>query len=340
MEKSLAYKDVYLVPKFSSLRSRSMANLETEFLGRKFTGCWIPSNMKSAIDKKIAYWLSENNYFYIYHRFNDTLNFVKNSQTYFEGDKFFGNPIWNLISISIGVKQEDKELLQKIIDYRLRVDFITIDVAHGHHLLVKEMIEYIKNLSLYPNPFPRPKIIAGNVATPEAVIDLQNWGADAVKIGIAGGAVCSTKNMTGFHVPMFSCVLECAKVAKVPLIADGGIRENGDISKALVSGADMVMIGGILASCIDSPAENIFDPSRSSNLTKPFISHKRFFGSASFRNKGHNQHVEGFELDIPCNQMTYAEKYQEIRESLQSAISYSGGTNLKSFHNTKYIILK
>jgi len=125
---------------------------------------------------------------------------------------------------------------------------------------------------------PHVKIIAGNVATPEAVKDLAIWGADCVKVGIAGGGACSTKNMTGFHVPMFSCVEDCVnwkelfiskeftseqimKLSKlnIPIIADGGIKENGDIPKALVAGAKMVMAGSLFAACIDAPGENIYE---------------------------------------------------------------------------------
>lgn len=343
MEKALNYSDVHLVPEYSELKSRAEADIGVEFLGRKFNSPVVPANMSSVIDINTAHWLSENGYFYIYHRFGDTLKFVKDCQMYFEGSKFIGNQWWKTISISIGVKQEDKDLIQKIINYRLKVDVICIDIAHGHHILVKEMIDYIKNTFVsYQYSFPCPKIIAGNVATQEAILDLEKWGADAVKVGIAGGGACSTKNQTGFHVPMFTCMQNCSVGTYIPIISDGGIRENGDIAKAITAGADMVMLGGALAACVDSPAENIHEPVVGGFLTEypPKITHKKYFGSASYKNKGEDKHVEGFEVDIPCNGKTYEQKYKEIKESLQSAISYSGGTNLSSLKNVKWITTK
>ena len=380
MEKSLSYKDVYLVPKYSELVSRSQADISVEFLGRKFKAPWVPANMESVVDILIAEWLSLNGYFYIYHRFgkgeSDTLNFVERANR-------GGYP---LISISVGVGEEAKKLIETIASRNLRVDFITIDVAHGHHVLVKEMIKFIKivNFSVEftetlscggkiishkkETKYYTPKIIAGNVCTKDAVLDLEKWGADAVKVGIAGGHACSTKNMTGFHIPMFSCVKDiyAKNVVKydftdvyrvrpifepnisIPIIADGGIRENGDISKALVAGATMVMAGGLFAACVDAPGENTYPKGywrewlSGDCITKNRVwvngpLHKRYYGSASAKQKGSHTHVEGFEIEIPSNNLTYSEKYRELTESLQSAVSYAGGNNLEAFKKVEYI---
>lgn len=269
MEKSLNYSDVYLIPEFSSLRSRSVADVSVSFLDRKFSLPICPSNMSSVIDERICRWLSENNYPYFMHRFGDIKDFIKKNQDL------------KLISISIGVKDDDKKLLNWIAENKYRVDWICIDIAHAHSILVKEMIEYTKNTKFgleftsslscgnkiisYQKEIKTyfPKIIAGNVCTKQAVLDLEKWGADAVKVGIAGGHACSTKNMTGFHIPMFSCAINCCKDSPVPIILDGGVRENGDISKALVAGMGnckhpiLVMCGSLFASCIDSPATTI-----------------------------------------------------------------------------------
>lgn len=359
MEKALGYKDVYLVPKYSELRSRAEADISVEFLGRKFKAPWLPANMESVIDEKTAHWLSENDYFYIYHRFGETndhpLNFTRKAN----------EENWKTISISIGVKQSDRDLIGSIQWEGHRVDFITIDIAHGDSILIREMMTFIKE------NLPNVKIIAGNVATPEAVRNLTEWGADAVKVGIAGGAACSTKHQTGFHVPMFSCVKKCydegggimetsislnngnsficpqLTKAKIPIIADGGIRTNGDIPKALVAGATMVMAGSLFAACVDAPGENIFNSGYpdarkvaytvDSYKPHPKIIAKKYHGSASAKQKGEKKHVEGFETEIPCNGMTYEEKYKELTESLQSAISYSGGKDLTGLKQTAYI---
>jgi len=354
MEKSLSYQDVYLCPKYSELRSRSEADISVEFLGRKFKAPWLPANMESVIDIKQAKWLSENDYFYIMHRFSDNAKFIKTAN----------EENWKTISISVGVKEEDRRLLEWCDENDFRIDFVTIDIAHGHSILLKEMIAYIKKYM----PI-EIKVIAGNVATPEAIRDLTDWGADAVKIGIAGGAACSTKHQTGFHVPMFSCVKNCVaetmlrvahqnfvkrKVLEdfpdykadfprlIPIIADGGVRENGDISKALVAGATMVMAGGLFAACIDAPGENIYGGVMSVNpkIPPPPIIAKKYHGSASAKQKGEHKHVEGFEIEIPCNGLTYESKYQELTESMKSAVSYAGGKDLSAFKEVAYITIK
>jgi GMP reductase len=308
MNKSLYYKDVYLIPKYSTLESRSYSDTSIVFGNRKFNLPIIPSNMKSVIDEKWSRWLSQNDYFYVMHRFHDaTFPFVKlaNSED------------WKTISISVGINSDSRKELVKCSSENLRIDFITIDVAHGHHKKVQNMISYIKEL--YPDCF----LIVGNTATPQATIDIESWGADATKCCIGSGMACSTKLKTGFHVPPFSCVLECSNVAKKPLIADGGVEHYGDIAKALVAGATMVMCGGLFASCVDSPA--------------PHINGKKiYFGNASERAKGQNKHVEGFELNLSPD-VTLKEKLKDIKEALQSSISYAGGNDLGCFSTVEYI---
>ena len=305
--KALHYKDICLLPNYSTLYSRQEADTSVEFLGRTFKLPIIPANMKCVLDEERAAWLSNNNYFYIMHRFADVYRFVADYQRL------------NNISISVGVKNEDKELLQKIKDEELRVDFITIDIAHGHSKLMKDMISFIKSLEL------DAKIIAGNICTYQAYCDLVEWGANAVKVGIGGGAACSTKNKTGFTFPMYSCIRELRSFVldDVPIIADGGVREHADIVKAIHAGATMVMAGGLFSKLIDSPAELV-------------DGHKVYFGSASQFNKGEYKHVEGIKRTLELDPMTYAEKINEIKQDIQSAISYAGGDQLKDIRNANY----
>lgn len=327
MNRALSYQDVYLVPRYSESESRSKADVSVEFLGRRFRLPIVTSNMESVINTDIAKWLSENNLFYIMHRFGDTRAFVERAN----------REKWKTISISIGVKQSDIDI-DYFIKSGLEITHITIDVANGHHLAVRRTIEHIKNMYFILAPhFGKtkiiPKIIAGNVATPEAVKDLTAWGADAIKVGTAGGLCCSTKNKTGFHVPMFTCALECCKSSTIPIILDGGIRENGDIAKALNAGATLVMAGSIFAACKDAPGDNITTESMSN------VTHKKYHGSASFKQKGENRHIEGESIEVPCNGLTIEEKMDEIKESLQSSVSYAGGTNLDALKEVKYITL-
>ena len=321
--KAYKYSDVCLVPRYSECHSRSDANVSIGIANHKFKLPIIPANMKSVINIDIAKWMSENNYFYIMHRFDrDLAEDVANAQD------------WNNISFSIGVKAPDKMAIQKIIKRGHRVDYFTIDIAHGHSLRMKTMISYIKKL------MPNTIIIAGNVATPDAVVDLSNWGADIVKVGIGQGSPCTTKDKTGFTIPMFTCVKNCGDCyasrddfdagRKIPIIADGGITCNGDIAKALVAGGDLVMAGGLFASCVDSPALPV-------DINGSF--HKAYFGSASYENKGHRKHIEGKLNHIVNNGMTYEKKLIEIEQDLQSAVSYAGGSDLSCLKNVKHFQL-
>jgi GMP reductase len=159
-----------------------------------------------------------------------------------------------------------------------------------------------------------------------AALDLAEAGADAIKVGIGPGKACTTRLQTGFHVPMFTAIQMCTEVSKVPIIADGGIKNYGDVAKALVAGADLVMSGSLFAACSDSPA--------------PIINGRKvYYGSASFAAKKENKHVEGTLLELEQS-MTLEEKLNEIKQALQSSISYAGGTTLSCLKYTDYVTLK
>ncbi len=313
--KAFKYSDICLIPNYSEAHSRVDCDTSINLFGKKFSLPIIPANMKSVIDMHTCEWMSSHGFFYIMHRFDrDLAEDVANAQD------------WDSISFSVGVKAQDKMAIQKINKRVHRVDYLTIDIAHGYCSRMKTMIKWIKKY------LPNTKIIAGNVATPEAVRQLSNWGADIVKVGIGQGSPCTTKDKTGFTMPMFTCVKKCSQVFSnyvdsVPIIADGGICCNGDIAKALVAGATMVMAGGLFASCTDSPALA---------TTINGITHKAYFGSASSENKGHDKHIEGKLTNISCNNMSYSEKLTEITQDLQSSISYAGGLNLSSLKNVEY----
>ena len=310
--KSLYYDDVYLVPKYSELNSRSEADTSIVFGRNRFNLPVVPSNMMSVINTDWAKWLCDNHYFYVMHSFNNcTVTFVRKAN----------DEQWDIISISTGVNEDSLAELEILKNDKCTIDYITIDVAHGHHIKVKNRIEDIKTL------FPDTFLIAGNTSTPRATVELEEWGADATKCLIGTGSACSTKYQTGFHVPPFSCILNCSYVAKRPIIADGGAKHYGDIAKALVAGATMVMSGGMFASCNDSPA--------------PFVDGKKhYFGNASATAKGQNLHIEGFDLQIDMAEVSLKERMIEIKQALQSSISYAGGKDLSAFNSIQYVRTK
>ena len=326
-----SYSEVFLKPRYSEFHSRSEADTSITFGNKTFKLPVVPANMECTMNVDKAKYMSENEYFYIMHRFNKDKTAPANT----DNKKFIevaNNENWKTISISLGVKDEDEELIEHCISNKLRIDYLTLDIAHSHSVRMKEMLAYLNRM--YRSDIctvERPFIIAGNVASAGAVVDLENWGADATKVGIAQGDACTTYGQTGFGAPMFSCIQECADIATKPIIADGGIRTNGDFAKAIVAGGTMVMAGSIFAACIDSPAETVYREIITNELSnrgagkiivKPY---KTYYGSASAKNKGANVHVEGRVVELECNKMTYAEKLHEITESLQSSISYAGG---------------
>ena len=321
-ERYYGYDEICLLPNQCIVNSRSRCSTTVVFGGIEFNLPVVPANMQCVINSDIAEYLSSNYYFYIMHRFNDVdiFDFVLRANT----DK------WRVISISVGVNANDKKTISRIAKARLRVDFITIDIAHGDAVSANGMISHIR--TQFSAQFNRvPFIIAGNVATPSAVENLQKAGADAIKVGISCGKACSTFSQTGFGTPMFTTIMKCAADAKIPIIADGGIRNNGDIAKALVAGATMVMAGSIFAACVDAPGENIY-------VDRILIA-KKYYGSASAENKGNDSYEEGKVVEIPViNGMTYAKKLKKVGESLRSSISYAGGSDLSAFLSVAWAI--
>jgi len=309
------YDNILLLPRKCRVESRSECDASVELGSRRFRIPVVPANMKTVVDESICIWLAQNGYFYVMHRFDlDNVPFVKNMKA--QG---------LYASISLGVKQPDYETVDQLLALGLTPEYVTIDIAHGHADSVKAMIGYLKE------KMPATFIIAGNVATPEAVIDLENWGADATKVGIGPGKVCITKLKTGFGTGgwQLSAVKWCARVATKPIIADGGIHEHGDIAKSIRFGATMVMIGSMLAGHEESPGQTVEVDG------KLF---KEYYGSASDFNKGEYKHVEGKRILEPIKG-TLASTLIEMEQDIQSSISYAGGKRLLDIRKVNYVTL-
>ena len=154
------------------------------------------------------------------------------------------------VGAAIGTGSDSIERAEALIEQK--TDVIVIDTAHGHSKLVIKMLKHLKKY------YPMQELIVGNIATEEAAKDLITAGADAIKIGIGPGSICTTRIVAGVGVPQLTAIMNVSKIAKkknIPLIADGGIRYSGDIAKALAAGADTVMLGGLLAGTDESPGE-------------------------------------------------------------------------------------
>ena len=309
------YDNILLLPRKCRVESRSECDASVELGGRSFKLPVVPANMKTVLDESICTFLAKNGYFYVMHRFDiDNVAFTKAMQT----QGLFA-------SISLGVKQPDYATVDRFVAEGIAPEYITIDIAHGHADSVKAMIGCLKE------KLPRSFVIAGNVGTPEAVIDLENWGADATKVGIGPGKVCITKLKTGFGTGgwQLSALKWCARVATKPIIADGGIRSHGDIAKSVRFGATMVMVGSLFAGHEESPGKTV-------EVDGELF--KEYYGSASDFNKGEYKHVEGKRILEPIKG-ALADTLREMQEDLQSSISYAGGERLQDIRKVNYVIL-
>lgn len=311
------YEDVQLIPNKCIVESRSECDTSVTLGKHRFRLPVVPANMQTIIDEPIAEFLASNGYFYIMHRFDedDRIPFIKRMR-----EKGL------LTSISVGVKDHEYDFIKQLAAENLTPDYITIDIAHGHASSVIQMIGHIKQY------LPETFVIAGNVGTPEAVRELENAGADATKVGIGPGKVCITKTKTGFGTGgwQLAAVRWCAKAARKPIIADGGIRTNGDIAKSFRFGATMVMIGSLFAGHEESPGETKIE-----NGTV----YKEYFGSASEFQKGVKRNVEGKKIWIK-HRGKLADTLVEMEQDLQSSISYSGGKDLEAIRKVDYVIVK
>lgn len=322
MATNFDFCDINLIPQKCVVSSRSEIDTEIQFGKHSFALPVVPANMECVIDEDIAVRLAREHYFYIYHRFNtNILQFSRRM-------KQEGLPI----SISIGVNQEAYDMLLDLQKNELYPDYITIDIAHGHCIKMEAILRWIRENLLY-----RPFIIAGNVSTGEAVKDLEAWGADAIKVGIGPGSACTTYLATGFgsRCAQASIIKECVNARtymSTKIIADGGIKDPGDIAKALVLGADMVMVGGMFSGLTDSPGKAVCGTDGRM--------YKKFWGSASAFQKGKTNRIEGIKRLVPMKDRGILEELNYLKECLQSAVSYGGGSCIQCLKNVQYFFVQ
>ena len=203
--KTFDYDDIQLVPNKCVIKSRKEADTSIEFGPRRFKIPVVPANMESVINEDLAVWLAQNGYYYVMHRFEPATRaaFIKHMH---ERGLF--------ASISVGIKDDEYQFIDLLKSEQLVPEYITIDVAHGHSDFVIKMIQYIKK------QLPASFVTAGNLATPDAVRELENAGADATKIGVGPGKACITKLKTGFGTGgwQLSALRWCSKAARKPMV--------------------------------------------------------------------------------------------------------------------------
>lgn len=361
--KNVTFSDVMFEPQYSEIESRSNVNLSCDMGKFKLDLPIISSNMKDITGPKMCVEMASKGAMGILHRFDtgDNDNGVTDFLLAKDGilrnankecldisnklllckslsseqkDKLIREIRENVFlenngeeylkfGVSIGVKEEDKKRFVALLESGAKI--FCIDVAHGHHLLVKNMIKWVRAYLYHPS-CKDICLIAGNIATAQAALDLTEWGADIVKVGIGPGEVCRTRKNTGVGVPQLSA-LEKIRTA-IPngiIIADGGVKTTGCIAKALKY-ANAVMLGNFLAGTTETPG-NVYQ-------TPDDQFYKVYGGSASgerkVQNGRENSFVEGVVKMVPFKgHVKYILK--QIKENLQSSLSYSGVDNLTDF---------
>ena len=327
MKKALTYDDVNIVPKYSELLSRGDVKLNTQFT--KNTELTIPivaSPMDTICEFDMALEMMNWGGAGIVHRF---MSIDKQSKIVRELKKVSGANIeihGSSICAAIGVTGDYFERAQELVKNGCNVLFI--DVAHGHHVLVKNVIEELKN-----EFGENVEVIGGSIATKEAATDLCEWGADALRVGVGNGSLCETRIRTGVGLPQFTTLLDISPVADnygVPIISDGGCRYVGDVAKGLGAGADSVMLGSLLSGTKETPGE-ITKVGEWPNERL----YKKYRGSASIDSKsdrGEYNNVEGNSKIIP-----YKGKVKriisDIRDGLSSSLSYVGASDVLDFQS-------
>jgi len=333
---AITFSDVLFEPQYSEVMSRSSVDLSSDMGKFKLSLPVISANMKDVTGPKMCHAMYRAGGVGILHRFrnpqdsNDPygVNLLRNTFDQFSEEEpaMTYDEIAKHVGVSIGVKEDDKHRFYELFEAGARI--FCIDVAQGHHILVKNMIKWIR-IRNHLNV----TIIAGNVATIQGAKDLREWGADIIKVGIGPGEACQTRKNTGVGVPQLSAIRDIRQaIPDIVMISDGGIKTTGDIAKAMKY-ANAVMIGSFIAGASETPG-NVYE-------SPDGQFYKVFGGSASgerkVENGGKHAFVEGVVKMVPFRgHVRYLLK--KIKENLQSSFSYSGANNLKEFQEKSVLI--
>jgi len=311
-KEAVTYDDMLLVPQYSDITSRSEVNISSWLNSKHSLELPIiasPMDTVSEVDMSIA--MAQAGGLAVIHRYNTIPE---------QGalvSQVASHVSTSLTAAAIGVTGDYLERATTVVS--LGANVLCVDVAHGHHIMMKKALEQLRKAfgeDIY--------IIAGNVCTLEGVNDVSDWGANAVRCNIGGGSICSTRIVTGHGLPGLQTLFDCARTDRdVKIIADGGIKTSGDIVKALAAGADFVMCGSLLAGTTESPGQIITLPDGTRM--------KEYRGMASkdaqmdWRNKSSTP--EGVASYIPYKG-SVTDILQDLLGGIQSGLSYTGARTI------------
>lgn len=323
----LTFDDVLLVPRRSRVRSRQNVSVSTSLSRNVTIGVPIvAANMDTVCEWEMAIALGQIGGIGMIHRFLT----VEQQAAQIRRVKEAGVQV----GAAVGTDKDALERSRALAD--AGVDVLVLDIAHGHS------DHAIDTVTMLKRELPGTDVIAGNVATREGAEDLMRAGADAIKVGVGPGGVCTTRLVAGVGVPQLTAIADCAGL-DVPVIADGGIRTSGDIAKALAAGAQSVMIGSMFAGTKESPGEIEQSPH---GLVK------RVRGMASFEALERRAHREGTEIDAEYFEQrapegvegTVAYKgsvgplVQKLLAGVRSAMSYLDASTIAEFHENAQFV--
>jgi len=324
-KQALTYDDIQLIPAYSDIESRQNIDLSTQLTTNyKIRVPLVASPMDTVCDSEMAIAMAELGGIGCIHRFNTIQEQAEHVLKVTNGVK---NKDWFTphVMAAVGANGDYLERAHELV--WAGANIILIDVAHGYHKFVIDALHNLKkNLPSHVD------VIAGNVATGGAALRLQDAGADAIRVGIGGGSLCTTRVKTGFGVPNVTSLQDCAHTVSVPVIACGGIRNSGDIAKALAVGANSVILGSLIAGTKEAPGPMI---EKANGL------YKRYRGAASLETKSiHGQatrNVEGESTIVPFKGKV---KFvvDGLLDGLRSALSYAGASNLREYF-PEYVVV-
>ena len=307
LRECLTFDDVLLVPQYSEINSRANVDLSQTVCGINFDIPLISSNMKTITETYMAMAMEDIGGLGILHRFcsvEDNVEMIKILKG--SGSK--------QIAASVGVKDEEYYRLNCLV--KNGANIICVDVAHGYHDLVRKMINAIKN------DFSNVKIIAGTVCTPDAAIMLNEWGADIIRVNVGAGSLCTTRIETGNGVPQLTALMDIwpkALEKGFGVICDGGVKNAGDIVKALCF-SHLVMSGSLFAGTLETPGK-IID------------GYKNYEGSSTYREKN----VEGIKTKVKYKGLV-TQIIAKLLDGIRSGCSYQGAENLDELrHDPEFI---
>jgi IMP dehydrogenase len=247
--RGLTFDDVLLIPQHSEISSRRHPKLNSPITKNySLETPIVTANMDTITELEMAKCMAKLGGLGIIHRFMETEEQgkqIKELKSYLDE-----NNLSSPIAASIGVKDDGMKRADYLVDCGAQI--LTIDIAHGDSIMMLETLSYVKRR------FPNIDVIAGNVATSGGVKRLIEAGADAVKVGIGPGSMCTTRIITGHGVPQLSAIGMCVEEANkhgVPVIADGGIKTSGDMVKSFAAGASTVMVGSLVSGTLETPGE-------------------------------------------------------------------------------------